>query len=198
MDKLVVSEYEFIEAKPPVILKMNDFWLCADLHFGHRNIIAYEPPRLTIANNIDDMNEYLVNAWNKCVAVEDTAVILGDISLGSSEKTIELVNRLNGVKFLVMGNHDKGRSINYWRRLFVDAFTTPIKIGSIIYSHEPVTPQYLIDHQAQLNVHGHTHTKFLDDPRYVCVSVEQIGFKPVKMIDGSLLIEPKFLDIIKR
>jgi calcineurin-like phosphoesterase family protein len=125
------------------------------------------------------MDEYLIRKWNHMIGIADTVVLLGDVSLCGSARTKELVRRLNGVKFLVVGNHDKSKPLNWWRELFLDAFDTPLKINNVIYSHEPVTPQYLEEHQAIANVHGHTHSKFIDDPRYICVSVEQTYFQPV-------------------
>jgi calcineurin-like phosphoesterase family protein len=29
------------------------------------------------------------------------------------------------------------------------------------------------------NIHGHLHARAIDDPRYVCVSLEQTDFRPV-------------------
>jgi calcineurin-like phosphoesterase family protein len=82
-----------------------------------------------------------------------------------------------------MGNHDRARSIKFWKEHFVEVYRCPIKIGDIIYSHEPVSPGYLIEHGATVNVHGHTHSKMIDSKYYLCVSVEQIGFYPIKSKD---------------
>lgn len=57
------------------------------------------------------MNEALVANWNKVVTPDDTVYCLGDFSM--SFRSIELFShRLNGLKFLIPGNHDFCHSYN--------------------------------------------------------------------------------------
>jgi len=46
-------------------------------------------------------------------------------------------------------------------------------------SHIPIHPQNM--ERWKLNIHGHMHSNVIDDPKYRCVSVEQIGFKPLDL-----------------
>ena len=74
----------------------------ADLHFGHANIIKYcNRPFVSVL----DMNDGLIDRWNARVSPSDEVYVLGDFSLGTSQ--LELRKRLNGIVFLVPGNHDK-------------------------------------------------------------------------------------------
>lgn len=183
--KIDISTYEFLKHKPPILLQITDFWVIADLHLGHRNILEYEPCRRDILQELDTihhMNSYLIHEWNSVVKDNDTVLLLGDVSLCGADRTIELVNQLKGHKILVRGNHDKSRSIMFWKRLFVDVYDCPLKIGEFIYSHEPVSLSYLEENNANLNIHGHIHSKYIDNFRYKCVSVEQIDYKPTKVI----------------
>jgi calcineurin-like phosphoesterase family protein len=51
------------------------------------------------------MNEGLVKNWNEVVKPEDTVYCLGDFSMAF--RSVELyTRRLNGIKHLIMGNHD--------------------------------------------------------------------------------------------
>jgi calcineurin-like phosphoesterase family protein len=88
--------------------------------------------------------------------------------------------QLKGRKILVTGNHDGGYTTTFWNRLFIEVNRTPLIHNGIIYSHEPVNPNYMLKYKSHLNIHGHTHSKFMDDSRYVCVSLEQINFKPIE------------------
>ena len=53
------------------------------------------------------MNGGLISQWNKKVRKNDEVVILGDFSIDKGEKTNELLCRLNGRKYLIIGNHDR-------------------------------------------------------------------------------------------
>jgi len=78
-------------------------YLTADLHFGHKNIIehAHRPWK-----NVDEMNEGLIENWNKLVHQDDEVYVLGDLSWVSRAKTVPLIYRLKGRIYLIRGNHD--------------------------------------------------------------------------------------------
>lgn len=78
-------------------------WFTSDLHFGHKNIIKYSNRPF---QDIDHMNEVLIKNFNSLVSPDDTVIFVGDVCMGVREKTLPLVGRLNGAKFLVTGNHD--------------------------------------------------------------------------------------------
>ena len=48
----------------------------SDLHLGHENILQSRPE----FQNIDEMDECLIQNWNKKVNVQDEVYILGDFS----------------------------------------------------------------------------------------------------------------------
>ena len=181
--QLSALTYDFWESPAPVAAQIAEpFHLCADLHFGHKNLLQYEPIRAQLANTFEEMDELLIARWNSQIKAEDDVLLLGDVSMCNTARTIEMVNRLNGRKHLVIGNHDRDHTTTFWRRLFVQTWNTPIIIGSTLYSHEPVSPAYLAKYGAILNVHGHTHSKsFCGDRRYCCVSLESTGMRPLSL-----------------
>lgn len=67
----------------------------ADTHFGHRNIIRY-----------CNRPFYSVENWNKVVDKEDVVFHLGDFAVGGAASWSNLLQRLNGKVYLIMGNHD--------------------------------------------------------------------------------------------
>lgn len=74
----------------------------SDLHFEHNNIIKFcDRPW----NNVIDMNEALISNWNARVNKDDHVYILGDICMSVSG-FINYVERLNGTKHIILGNHD--------------------------------------------------------------------------------------------
>ena len=76
----------------------------ADMHFGHKNILDYDDRPWT---DIDKMEEDMISLWNRRVKKNDEVYILGDLSFRNTKKTQEIIDRLNGKKFLITGNHDK-------------------------------------------------------------------------------------------
>lgn len=76
----------------------------SDTHFGHARIIDLcDRPFKCVA----DMNENLVHNWNALVRPDDTVYHLGDVALGPIEDSLGYIQRLNGFKILVVGNHDR-------------------------------------------------------------------------------------------
>lgn len=47
-----------------------------------------------------------------------------------------------------------------------------------ILTHIPVHP-YQLEYRFKYNIHGHMHSKALDDPRYICVSAERVNLTPI-------------------
>lgn len=95
---------------------MANIWFTSDLHFSHKNILKHCEARLEafgIPNDITDEekveqhDKYLIKLWNKTISKKDTVYVLGDFSFANAEGTKKILSKLNGYKFLVLGNHDK-------------------------------------------------------------------------------------------
>ena len=74
----------------------------ADTHFGHKNIIKLCSRPFA---SVEEMNERLVENWNKRVKGNDKVYILGDLFY-KAENVETLLSRLKGKKYLLLGNHD--------------------------------------------------------------------------------------------
>lgn len=76
----------------------------SDTHFGHANIIRLcnRPFK-----DVEEMNEKLVENWNKVVPENGTVFHLGDFAFGGSGLWNSIISRLNGQIYLIMGNHDR-------------------------------------------------------------------------------------------
>jgi calcineurin-like phosphoesterase family protein len=79
-------------------------WFTADLHIGHANIIRHcNRPY----SSVQEMNESLILNWNSRVKTSDTIYIVGDLFFRNTVSAEEYLNRMNGKKHLILGNHDK-------------------------------------------------------------------------------------------
>ena len=83
---------------------MSEIYFWADPHFGHANIMKYCSRPF---QSVEEMNEVLVARWNARVKPGDNIYVLGDFMWARRRDDIEMMlSRLNGNKFLVIGNHD--------------------------------------------------------------------------------------------
>lgn len=77
----------------------------ADCHFYHKNLLTKMDNR--DFESVEQMNEVMIEKWNKKVHARDEVVILGDLSLGNGKETNEILCRLKGRLCLIRGNHDE-------------------------------------------------------------------------------------------
>lgn len=80
-------------------------YLTSDLHIGHLNCLKLMPTRPWAT--IDEMNDALIDNYNRVVQPTDTVIILGDLIMGKKfENVPRFLPLLQGYKRLVVGNHD--------------------------------------------------------------------------------------------
>lgn len=80
----------------------------SDTHFSHQNIIKYcNRPFKTK----EEMDHILIQKWNEKVQPEDIVFHLGDFAFGNRSNWLSILNGLNGIKYLIQGNHDGKDSI---------------------------------------------------------------------------------------
>ena len=182
---------------------MPSVFLVSDTHFGHSGVCRFMRndgvTKLRPFDNPEEMDEFMVEAWNKKVRPNDKVYHLGDVVI--NRKALGIMRRLNGDKVLIRGNHDIFRDEEY-REHFRELRAYHVMNGMIL-SHIPVHAESL--GRFGVNIHGHLHANrvkkargvYADtgeviysdyiDPRYHCVCVEQTDFAPIL-----------FEDVIKR
>ena len=137
-------------------------YFISDLHFGHKNVLAYD--KRPYGDDIEEHDEYLIQQWNSVVNITDDVWILGDISWYPAMKTIAIFERLNGIKHLVVGNHDKKLlRCQQVRELFVeitDYKEIEFDDGSgVVLCHYPI-PCYNKHFYGWHHLYGHVHSTF--------------------------------------
>ncbi|MHA1253613.1 MAG: phosphoesterase [Candidatus Helarchaeota archaeon] len=175
---------------------MKKLFISSDHHFGHRNIIKYCNRPFC---NIEEMNRILIYSWNRVVNPNDTVFYLGDFSLTNFEETKKILTKLNGTKFLIMGNHDRYRSKKWWLRCgFEEVHKHPVQLKEFILSHKPIRLEQLKNNN--INIHGHIHINRNTLIRknkfpYYNVNIEFHNFCPIRF---SKIIWWKRLNLIKK
>ena len=178
---------------------MPSVFLVSDTHFGHTGVCRFTRAdgvtKLRPWDTAEEMDEFMVKAWNERVRPTDKVYHLGDVVI--NRKSLGIMRRLNGDKVLIRGNHDIFRDDEY-REHFRELRAYHVMNGMIL-SHIPIHSESL--GRFGVNIHGHTHAnrvmlpgfngKITDivDVRYHCVCVEQTDFAPILFEDVIKRIE---------
>ena len=116
-------------------------WFTSDWHVGHNNVLNFCKETRGHLKDLDHMHTVLINNYNSMVKPEDTCYFLGDFAFKGMEYGQKVLERMNGKKILVRGNHDKGHQSlkNMGFDAVIDSFE--IKIGGmyITASHFPLS-----------------------------------------------------------
>jgi len=165
-------------------------FLVSDTHFGHEKTCTVfkraDGSPLRPFSSAEEMDEFMIAAWNERVRPNDKVYHLGDVVI--NRKALKTLARLNGDKVLIRGNHDIFPDDEY-RQYFRELRAYHVMNGMIL-SHIPIHVESL--GRFGVNIHGHLHANRVMkdgavDVRYHCVCVEQTDFAPIL-----------FEDVIKR
>ena len=147
----------------------------SDLHLSHNNMALRRG-----FVNFEEHDRHIVKNWNNVVNKRDVVYILGDVTFEKSTPYI-LLNQLNGIKKIILGNHDQPQHVpellKYVNNVASMKYLKDKQFGNIILSHAPIHPQEL-EYRFNINIHGHVHENTLPDKRYINVSAEVIDYKP--------------------
>lgn len=150
---------------------MSNIFITSDTHFCHDKPFIYEHRGF---RSVEEMNEIIIENWNKVIKPEDIVYHLGDVMLNDDREGINCLRRLNGKIYILTGNHDTSNRIQKYVNISPNilhlGFVTKINLGNqgFYLSHYPtITSNYDIDKPLSrriINLCGHTHTqdKFCD------------------------------------
>lgn len=164
-------------------MSCNRVFVVSDTHFGHKKVIEFEPARAHYST-IEEHDLDLICRWNDTVKPKDTVWHLGDVFFGGRDAHSAL-GYLNGVKKLVLGNHD-AYPIEVYQEYFSRIYGVA-EYRDCILTHVPVNENQ--KHRYERNVHGHMHSKKMADPWYICASIEHWDLRPV-LFDTLLQSSP--------
>ncbi len=162
------------------------WWVCADPHFDHPAILTYNPETRPFAN-IDEMNETIVRNWNEDVGKKDFVIIIGDFAYRNVSKWAQ---RLNGKKYLILGNHD---SINQESRKYFHKVCDCLEkriLGQKCFFFHYACLSWPDKPENSYMFHGHSHGRmFEDDNQRRCdVSMDIWGMRvvPIEVLFAKL------------
>ena len=154
---------------------MSEVYLISDLHFYHDKVIRFNNRPFV---DVEEMNHMMILNWNSIVNKNDKVFVLGDIAFYCNKSMLtNIIRKLKGNKVLIMGNHDRRKSISWWYDVgFKEVYKYPILYNNdFILSHEPIknVPNNY------LNVHGHVHIHSWKTGNNINVSCEVLNYFPI-------------------
>ena len=166
-------------------------YFTSDTHFYHTSSIShYSRPFV----GVEDMNNQLVENWNKDVKPDDEVYIIGDFLNGSGQQANQILEKLNGVKYLIKGNHDEyleDKEFNKEHFRWVkEYFILKYKGRNFVLFHYPIF-EWQGFFKKDYHIYGHVHNqlsyrnqkeRFNVLSKYaVNVCVDVCRFKPVSI-----------------
>lgn len=91
---------------------MSKIYVTSDWHFNHDREFIWKDRGFS---SVDEMNEILIENFNKTVNNNDLVYCLGDCMMGQLENAQNFIPQLNGHIIIVAGNHDTANRINYYK-----------------------------------------------------------------------------------
>lgn len=152
--------------------------------------------RLIQQKYIDLHDEMIVKRWNQTVASKDLVYILGDIALNYHDinKVNELMNSLNGIKILIIGNHDEYTLQNH--KFNKSVFAEIVNYKEIKYHgryismfHYPIA-RFNKQDKIGLHLYGHIHSTVLENPipHAYNVGMDMNNYRP-QLIDNFIELD---------
>ena len=171
----------------------------SDWHLNDKNIFKYQIERKwKFGSTLNANNNSLINRQNAQVSINDTVYMIGDFIINDSiDFIINIVKRLNGVIYLLLGNHDfaffniKNKTI-IKNKFYILHGIHKVVINDIELQlfHYPIYEQPNFCNSNSYHLHGHLHgIRNTPNKRSIDVSMNLYNYK--------LLSERDILTLIK-
>jgi calcineurin-like phosphoesterase family protein len=146
----------------------------SDLHFDHKRIIELCNRPFS---SVEEMNEQMVLRWNSVVDDDDDVYFGGDFGF-NDKKVAGWFEKLNGVKHLVMGNHDRTATT----KLGWYSVHTRMEVehnGTLfVLDHYPIEDWNKRYHDS-VHLYGHVHTvPVMELRRRFSMCAEHLNYTP--------------------
>lgn len=162
----------------------------SDHHFMHKNIIRHTEREF---KNSKHMTEHMIGAWNSVVKKDDEVFHIGDFAWGTDKERVGgIVQRLNGTKHLILGNHDKIKPFDYVEMGFTSVHTSlALTIGGkqVYLAHDPACKAMLSPEDTLLHGHVHRLWKYQKENRLINLSVENWDYRPVSEYEIQKILD---------
>lgn len=155
---------------------MRKIYFTGCTHFGHSKIIGYCNRPF---NTLQEMDDELVHNWNITVDKNDLVYLLGDFAWRNWQQYAE---RLNGIIYLIKGNHDKRSNKFYLEHCKFRSVST---LSDIKINNKPLTLCHYgmrvwnKSHFNAWHLYSHSHGRLPSMGKSWDVGVDNNNYKPI-------------------
>lgn len=155
-------------------------YFTSDTHFGHFNSIRFDKRPFA---TVEEMDLAIIARWNERVGPNDEVYHLGDFAFRNAMAATHYLDRLNGRKHLIWGNHDS----NQVKKMPGWASSQPVlelKVGDDLvclshYAHRTWNKS----HYGSFHLFGHTHGSMPAYGRSLDVGCMCWDYRPVTLAE---------------
>lgn len=151
-------------------MKRQMIFATSDWHCHHPNSIKFDQRPFS---DIDHMHRVLINNFNSTVPPDGITYFVGDMGF-SGPGLKNIIGQLNGLKILVIGNHDKGLQAMYDM-----GFNLVVQGAKIIVAQEVVTishyPLLGIKREPTDHIKGHEHENWHGETKHARLAYKDEG-----------------------
>jgi len=172
----------------------------SDLHFSHFNIIKYDNRPF---NSVEEMNNAIIENHNSVISDDDDWYFLGDFSF-DGKRTEEWLQRLNGNKFFIDGNHDSEQTIRSFKKYGTylgNLAEIVVEKQNIVLCHYAMRT-WRKSHKSTWHLYGHSHHSLPDDPNSLSFDVgingKDYNYTPLSFEQVKKIMEKKTPKIIDK
>lgn len=158
---------------------MSKRWLTSDWHLGEDRFAIMNRP----FSSPQEMIDVMVLNHNKLVAPGDIVYMLGDVCYNKHPEFLEQVERFNGIKRLIRGNHDRDIPDEEFLKYF--EIVIPEGDGITVLTNDGM-PVYMTHYPTQakpdvFNAVGHIHSGWRFQLNMMNVGVDANHFRPTDL-----------------
>lgn len=140
---------------------MSNIYFCSDLHLGHGGISKEFRKQFSSDQEHD---QFFIDCFkSQKIRKRDIVFFVGDIII--DRKVFDLLNHFQCDRRIVLGNHDiqNNKNIDHFREYFNHIYGA-LRYKEFWVTHMPIHPNELY---GKINLHGHVHSKTINDKRYL-------------------------------
>ena len=155
-------------------MTMNDIQFIGCPHIGHKGQAVRRG-----FSSIEEMNEEIIKRFNENAGKKTLSIILGDVVV-FNKTAFDQLERLNGRKIFVLGNHDTRGCIP--ELLKYGEVQGAFEYKNTICTHIPIHRDCL--ERYAINIHSHMHEEV----------VRKMEYKPLEIL-AKRLVDHRYLNV---
>lgn len=173
---------------------MSEIYVTSDHHFHHKNVLRHCEGTRGHFTDVEEMNETLIDNFNGAVGKKDDVIFLGDFAFASPTMIDEILDRLNGFKYFIIGNHDRQMRKEKVRQHFgwVEHYAE-FNVGEriVVMSHYPMVT-WNKKYHGSYQLYGHTHGRIpYGEGKSMDVGVDTNDMRPYNIDEVFTILDNK-------